>query len=188
MPIVKGCIKMGIISTDTLERSDTRSVEMLIIQMAKKGNTAKQKAPCNQNYRRLAGTWQNSAISSPESVRVTRLLTGARAPRAEQCPGRGRSGLGPCPPWAGDRAVTGRVLGGASRLCLSDLLHSSTRSSSFHLFIVLVCTTGEMLQSLSLIPHYKDVDNKSPVSERLPGVCLCWTSLFKNMPQVETPS
>lgn len=83
MPIVKGCIKMGIISTDTLERSDTRSVEMLIIQMAKKGNTAKQKAPCNQDYRRLEGTWQNSAVSSPESVRVTRLLAGARAPRAE---------------------------------------------------------------------------------------------------------
>lgn len=143
MPVVKRYIKMGIISTDTLERSENLSVELLNIQTAKKKETAKQKTPCNQNYRRLAGTWQNSAISSPESAGVTPLLASTRVPGAEQRPCRGRSSLGPrSPPRAGDGTVTGRLPRGASRLCLSDLPHSSARSSSFHLFIVLVCVAA----------------------------------------------
>lgn len=127
---------MGIISSDTLEGSDTLNRDAEYSD-GKKRNPAKQKTPRNQDYRRVTGAWQDSAVSSLESVRVS-----PACPHAEQCSCGGRSSLGPCSPRAGDGAVTGRVPRGASRLGAQRPPALPSRSSGFPLFTVLVCVAA----------------------------------------------
>lgn len=79
MPIVKGYIKMGIISTDTLERSDTQSVEKLIIQMAKKGNTAKQK-PMQPELQKISRDMAKLCCLLPRKCQGYLLARGHQGP------------------------------------------------------------------------------------------------------------
>lgn len=167
---------MGIISSDTLEGSDTLNRNAKYSDGKKKRNLAKQ-IPMQPGLQQRNKAWQNTAVSSSNGVRVSQLGHVSQDPTCPAVPlQRGRSSLSPCSVQVGGRAVTGWVPRGASRLCTQPppALKLSFQWLSFAYWTCLrsSChTMGEISQLLSLIPHYKDVDRKSPGSDRLPGVC-----------------
>lgn len=105
----------------------------------------------------------------------------ARAPQGEQCPFGGWNSLSPCSLWVGDRAVTGRVPRGASGPCFQwppALEHSF---HGLHLFNVLVC--------VQLSHHWWDCPLQRCWQQITwigweTCVLVCWTSLFKSLPQM----
>lgn len=174
MNILKGNNKMGIISSDTLEGSDTLGRNAKYSDGKKKKKTLPNKSPCNQDYRRETRHGKTLLSPSQKVSGFPSLAMWARAPPAEQCPCRGRSSPSLCSVQVGDTA--GWVPRGASRLCTQPppALPLSIQWLPFAYWTCLCSrrhTMGEILQVLSLIPHCKDVDSKSPGSDRLRGVC-----------------
>lgn len=133
---------MGIISSDTLEGSDTLNKNAKYSD-GKKKETLPNKSPCNQDYSRETRHGK-TLLSPPQTVSgFPSLAMWARTPPAQQCPCRE---AGVASPPALCRWVAGLSLGGCHEehpgCALSHLLHSSSRSSGFHLLIEPVCVAA----------------------------------------------
>lgn len=72
MPIVKGYTKMQIIYLDSLERSDTWSMQMLIIQMAIKRKLCQMKNPMQPELQKISRDMAELAVTRQVPQGVSR--------------------------------------------------------------------------------------------------------------------
>lgn len=134
-----------------------------------KGQTLEwqKKKPCQTKTLMQLGlqNWHcKTLLSPPRKVSgFPSLPMLARAPQGEQCPSGGWNSLSPCSLWVSDRAVPGRVPRGASRPCFQSppALEHSFQWLTFA-YCICLCSS---YHTTAEIPHYKDVDNKSPGSD-----------------------